>query len=292
MLSRLHRVRLSPLARTALVLTAAGAVLALTPAPPATSLPLTAAPATDTTAAPSPLPRRRRGASGPSGAHGARWSWPSNAGSASRPTACTAPGPRPPSPPGSTVTGYLRRESWTRGPTSGCSPPPAPTSYRTGTQTIGYSVLGRPITLTVVGSPSAAHRVMLVGAVHGNERGGLPIVDSLAKGTAPRGVAYFVVRDPNPDGGAAHTRQNYRQVDLNRNFPGWRPNGSRGSVYYPRPRCALRARVARDAHGHRDDTAPPATSPTTSTWMSWTTAAGARQPNAPMRRRRTCPTPP
>ena len=42
-LSRLHRVRLSPLARTALVLTAAGAVLALTPAPPATSLPLPAA---------------------------------------------------------------------------------------------------------------------------------------------------------------------------------------------------------------------------------------------------------
>ena len=43
MLSRLHRVRLSPLARTALVLTAAGAVLALTPAPPATSLTLPAA---------------------------------------------------------------------------------------------------------------------------------------------------------------------------------------------------------------------------------------------------------
>ena len=43
MLSRLPRVRLSPLARTALVLTAAGAVLALTPAPPATSLPLPAA---------------------------------------------------------------------------------------------------------------------------------------------------------------------------------------------------------------------------------------------------------
>jgi len=42
-LSRPHRVRLSPLARTALVLTAAGAVLALTPAPPATSLPLPAA---------------------------------------------------------------------------------------------------------------------------------------------------------------------------------------------------------------------------------------------------------
>jgi hypothetical protein len=42
-LSRLPRVRLSPLARTALVLTATGAALALTPAPPATSLPLHAA---------------------------------------------------------------------------------------------------------------------------------------------------------------------------------------------------------------------------------------------------------
>ena len=43
MLSPLRRVRLSPLARAALVLTAAGAALALTPAPPATSLPLPAA---------------------------------------------------------------------------------------------------------------------------------------------------------------------------------------------------------------------------------------------------------
>jgi len=42
-LSRLPRMRLSPFARTALALTAAGAALALTPAPPATSLPLPAA---------------------------------------------------------------------------------------------------------------------------------------------------------------------------------------------------------------------------------------------------------
>jgi hypothetical protein len=42
-LSRLRRVRLSPLARTTLVLTTASVALALTPAPPATSLPLPAA---------------------------------------------------------------------------------------------------------------------------------------------------------------------------------------------------------------------------------------------------------
>ena len=40
MLSRLRRVRLSPLARTTLILTVAGGALALTPVPPATSLPL------------------------------------------------------------------------------------------------------------------------------------------------------------------------------------------------------------------------------------------------------------
>ena len=64
---------------------------------------------------------------------------------------------------------------------------------------------------------------------------GLPIVDRLAHDTAPSGVAYFIVRDPNPDGGVAHTRQNYRRVDLNRNFPGWRRNGRPGSVSYPGP---------------------------------------------------------
>ena len=64
---------------------------------------------------------------------------------------------------------------------------------------------------------------------------GLPIVDRLAHDTAPSGVAYFIVRDPNPDGGVTHSRQNYRKVYPNRNVPGWRRNGRTGSVSYPGP---------------------------------------------------------
>ena len=105
--------------------------------------------------------------------------------------------------------------------------------YHTGVQTIGRSVKGRAITLTVVGSPTAKKRVMVVGEIHGNERGGVPIAKAIAKSRAPGGVAYFVVSYPNPDGAALNTRGNARRVDLNRNFPGWKRNGSPGFVYYP-----------------------------------------------------------
>ena len=106
-------------------------------------------------------------------------------------------------------------------------------SYRTGTQTIGYSVARRPVTMTVVGSPTAARRAMFIGAIHGNERGGVPVTKALARSRPPAGVAYFIISYPNPDGAARNTRQNLRGVDLNRNFPGWRRNGSPGNVYYP-----------------------------------------------------------
>jgi len=106
--------------------------------------------------------------------------------------------------------------------------------YRTGTQVIGHSVGHRPITLTVVGSPTAAKRAMFLGAVHGNERAGVRVTRALVASRPPPGVAYFVIQYPNPDGAARHTRKNLRGVDLNRNFPGW-VRGTRGSVYYPGP---------------------------------------------------------
>ena len=105
--------------------------------------------------------------------------------------------------------------------------------YHTGTQTIGYSVQGRAIALTIVGSPTAKKRVMVISEIHGNERGGAQIAKTLAKSHAPTGVAYFVVSYPNPDGAVLNTRGNARRVDLNRNFPGWKSDGRPGSAYYP-----------------------------------------------------------
>lgn len=104
---------------------------------------------------------------------------------------------------------------------------------KTGSQTIGRSVKGRPITARVVGSPTARKRVVVIGCIHGNECAGLPILDEVARKGAPKGVAYILVARPNPDGAAAKTRQNANKVDLNRNFIGWKPNGRPGYVYYP-----------------------------------------------------------
>jgi murein peptide amidase A len=67
--------------------------------------------------------------------------------------------------------------------------------------------------------------MLVVGCIHGNEPAGIAIARRLVATTAPiPGLALWVVPVPNPDGVVAHTRQNGRGVDLNRNFPyRWRP---------------------------------------------------------------------
>jgi len=103
-------------------------------------------------------------------------------------------------------------------------------TYKVGTQTIGWSAQHRPINLTVIGNPLAAKRALFVGAIHGNEKAGVPITNALRISKPPAGVAYFVISWPNPDGIAHNTRGNAQGVDLNRNFPGWRPS-ARGTYY-------------------------------------------------------------
>jgi len=67
----------------------------------------------------------------------------------------------------------------------------------------------------------ATRRVLVIGGIHGNEPVTPPIVRSLVEVPIPADTAVWLVPAMNPDGVAAGTRLNGRDVDLNRNFD-WR----------------------------------------------------------------------
>ncbi len=117
----------------------------------------------------------------------------------------------------------------------------AASASRDGVQ-LGRSWQGRPIEAFEVGNPAGA-RVLVVGAIHGNETGGIAVAHALEH-LAPRDLDLWIVPDLNPDGVAAGTRQNAHGVDLNRNFPWhWRPlDGVYDSG--PRPLSEREARIA------------------------------------------------
>jgi protein MpaA len=102
---------------------------------------------------------------------------------------------------------------------------------------LGRSVQGREITAVQLGDPNAPRKLLVVGVIHGNETAGRAVVRGLIAAGASPGVALWVIDQLNPDGVAAHTRQNARGVDLNRNFPWrWRAAGRQGDLQYPGPR--------------------------------------------------------
>lgn len=115
-------------------------------------------------------------------------------------------------------------------------------------ETVGHSVQGRAIKAVVVGPRGAAHNVLVVGSIHGNETAGHAIVAALRRrDAAPAGTALWLVRSFNPDGVAAGTRQNAHGVDLNRQAPyRWRalPRGTfyagPGPLSEPESRAAIR----------------------------------------------------
>lgn len=111
---------------------------------------------------------------------------------------------------------------------------------------IGRSVQNRPIVAFESGPPDAALKVLVVGAIHGNEKAGMRITRRLVRGAPISRVHLTVVPTINPDGVAADTRGNAHGVDLNRNFPyRWRPLGGgeysgRGPLSEPESRATHR----------------------------------------------------
>ena len=80
----------------------------------------------------------------------------------------------------------------------------------------------------------------MIGVIHGDEDGGLPILDELRQraldGSMPQGVELWLVDSMNPDGQLAQDRHNAHDVDLNRNFPhNWGPIGVPGDSQYAGP---------------------------------------------------------
>ena len=121
---------------------------------------------------------------------------------------------------------------------------------------LGRSVEGRPVQVARIGDPAAPVKVLVVGAIHGNETAGIAVTARLRR-HPPRlpGVELWVIPTVNPDGVAAATRQNARGVDLNRNFPAaWRAQGRPGDTFYSGPRplsepeSRLVARLVRRLH--------------------------------------------
>lgn len=104
--------------------------------------------------------------------------------------------------------------------------PPVAVAAAAERQVIGHSVQGRPIVSVRSGETDPAVKILVVGAIHGNETAGMRIARRLIRAGAPSGAELLVVPTLNPDGVAAGTRGNAHGVDLNRNFPfDWRPLG-------------------------------------------------------------------
>ncbi len=106
---------------------------------------------------------------------------------------------------------------------------------------IGTSREGRSIEAVTLGAGSP--RVLVVGGIHGNEPEHVPAVAALLdRGLHPRPRATIrLIRDINPDGGAAGTRGNATGVDINRNWPAsnFQPAATHGPEPMSEPETAI-----------------------------------------------------
>ena len=108
--------------------------------------------------------------------------------------------------------------------------------------TIGTSVEGRPIERLDSRPERVQRHVVVMCGVHGDERATADLADGFGRINRPDDLHLTIVPQVNPDGWEAGTRNNARDVDLNRNFPwGWprRPNSGSGPASEPETRAAV-----------------------------------------------------
>lgn len=103
---------------------------------------------------------------------------------------------------------------------------------------LGHSVLGRPITALHFEPPSYAKprpAAVLFGAIHGDEPVSAMMLEMLVEELVerPPGRATWIVPCLNPDGVAAGTKNNARDVDLNRSFAARNWVADHAAGYFP-----------------------------------------------------------
>ncbi len=93
-------------------------------------------------------------------------------------------------------------------------------SWTTGV--IGHSVEGRPIERLDSRPLRTNRHVVVICGTHGDERAQLDLADGFGRINRPDDLHLTIIPLLNPDGWVAETRENARNVDINRNFPwGW-----------------------------------------------------------------------
>ena len=98
----------------------------------------------------------------------------------------------------------------------------SPSSVPELEEVYGSSVQGRPLRAYVLGTGS--NKTMVFGGFHGNERSVPGVLNTLHQYLDQHpeqwpNCTIILVPCANPDGWAADTRVNARQIDINRNFP-------------------------------------------------------------------------
>ena len=120
--------------------------------------------------------------------------------------------------------------------------PPAP-SRRWVFGEAGRSVEGRPIERWTSRAPGTERRrILVVGAIHGNEPVTRPLAEAISATPLPDHVSITILPTANPDGWARNQRRNAHGVDLNRNFPWrWSPSdGGPGPASAPETQAMMR----------------------------------------------------